>query len=655
MSDNFQLNIIIPKKGQENSNNLKNSKQKRFEKYVDRKKKRTEKKANHSSILHPRISKEFPPHNLEANLAENDSKPYKPASSFQARPILKKAFPTNAKKAIENPENPQNNENAIKIDQEPEKPIFPSIFTSTDFDSLSISNHLKQALKASKYLQMTKIQQAAIPVLLTKANSLIKSETGSGKTLCYLIPIYELLMQRTEKITRGLGTLALILCPTRELCIQVDEEARKLSKAAIWIVNGSIMGGEAIKKEKSRLRKGINILISTPGRLCYHLQNSTSFLVENLQFLILEESDRTLDMGFSRDVELMIDLLSKRSKDWEKVQKILISANFSQKIKTLTLKMSTKKLNYIGWEPQNSEKTAENAEKNDNSEFFQIDEMLKIPKSISQQYTVLKEEYKTPFLLNFLRKSKKAPLKIVIFVATIDEVEYHAYLLKILPDLCEKYKVFKLHGDIDQKTRTLTYLDFKKKSFDFSLLIATDVASRGLDFTCVDTTILTSIPARPIDYCNSIGRTGRIDQSGVSILLLYEQELAYLEELKKNGIDELKKFWNFNRNEHYDKIRKEIVNSIRNDHQLKVLAKRAYVSFMRAYNRNQKGRFVLKELNILGIAKNFGIEGGKIEQDEEYQQGIEKRKEFHRENSSGNAWKQPVIRSVKDLERMEFG
>ena len=653
MSDNFQLNIVIPKKGQEISKD-KNSKQKRFEKYVDRKKKRTERKANHTSILHPRISKDFLHHNLEESLPETEQTPFNPASSFQARPILKKAFATNAKKAPENPqnaENAENSENALKIDQEPEKPVFPSIFTGTDFESLSISDRIKKALKASKYLQMTKIQQAAIPVLLTQANSLIKSETGSGKTLCYLIPIYELLMRRPEKVTRGLGTLALILCPTRELCIQVDEEARKLSNAAIWIVNGSIMGGEAIKKEKARLRKGINILISTPGRLCYHLQNSESFLVKNLQFLVLEESDRTLDMGFSRDVETMIDLLSKRSSDWEKVQKILISANFSQKIKTLTLKMSTKKLNYIGWEPQKAEDT----EKNEASEFFQIEEMLKIPKSISQQYTVLKEEFKTPFLINFLRKSKKAPLKIVVFVATIDEVEYLAYLLKLLPDLCEKFKVFKLHGDIDQKTRTLTYLDFKKKSFDFSLLIATDVASRGLDFTCVDTTILTSIPARPIDYCNSIGRTGRIDQSGVSILLLYEQELAYLEELRKNGIEELKKFWNFNRNEKYDKIRFEIVGFIRNDHQLKALAKRAYVSFMRAYNRNQKGRFMLKELNILGIAKNFGIEGGKIEQDEEYQQGIEKRKEFHKENFSENGWKQPVIRSVKDLERMEFG
>ena len=657
MTDNLQLNITIPKQSQVAPS--KNSKQKRFEKYMDRKKKKQEKKSNIHSVQHPPITKSAP-FRQSFNTSSNDLDPLEQNPSqnnenFSIKPILKSSHkpftnyshnPTTQVTQAAEPPKP--------IEIEPPKPLYPSVFTSTDFLSLPINDHLKQALKASNYLQMTKIQQLSIPILLTRANSLVKSETGSGKTLCYLVPILELLMKRSEKITRATGTLALILCPIRELCIQVAEEARKLSKAAIWIVNGAIMGGESIKKEKARLRKGINILISTPGRLVYHLQNSASFLVNNLEFLVLEESDRTLDMGFSRDIELMIDLMAKRTSNWEKVQKILISANFSQKIKILSLKMTNEKeIKYIGWEQQSEEKMKEQLK----SEFFHTEEMLKIPKSITQQYIVLKEDQKTAFLMNFLRRASKPPLKIMIFVATIDETEFLTYIFTSFEDIQTKYKLYKLHGDIDQKTRTSTYIDFKKKFEGFSLLITTDVASRGLDFACVDTTILTSIPNRPIDYCNTIGRTGRIDQSGNSILMLYEQEIAYLTELKQNGIEEIKRFKNFNKHEGYETARKEVVGLIRNDYQANTLAKRAYVSFMRSYNRNQKGRFNLKALNIEGLARNVGIEGGKFSQDEDYKQGIAKRKDKNRENNmfTENYHKKPVIKSVKQLEIMEFG
>lgn len=645
MSDNLQLNITIPKKGQESAAPSINSKQKRYEKYINRKKKRMEKNPKFNSVQHPRISKDFPLKKAfncfqeEENQENNENETFESKKSFKTKSILKKFTKTqkNPEPIIEEP-----------IQTEPEKPIYPTIFATKEFETMPINDHLKKTLQGNNYIQLTNIQQEAIPLLLTRSNSLIKSETGSGKTLCYLIPIYELLMQRVEKVQRNLGTLALILCPTRELCVQVDEEARKLSKAAIWVVNGSIMGGESIKKEKARLRKGINILISTPGRLVYHLQNSESFEVKNLEFLVLEESDRTLDMGFSRDVEMMIHLLAKRANNWDKVQKILISANFSQKIKTLTLKMTSKELKYIGWEQKPS---ADNE-----TGYFQTEEMLKIPKSISQQYVLLKEEHKIAFLVNFLRKTNKSPQKIMIFVATIDEVEFFSYLLSCFEDLANKFKVYKLHGDIDQKSRTATYLDFKKKAEDFSVLIATDVASRGLDFFCVDVTILTSIPVRPIDYCNTIGRTGRIDQSGVSILMLYEQELKYLEELQNNGIDELKEYHRFNRNESFDNIRKQIVSIIKNNYEIKTLAKRAYVSFMRAYNRNQKGRFYIKALDLQALAKNFGIGGGTLTQDEEYKEGIIKRKDKNLEkNDSDRYIKKNVIRNVRELERMEFG
>ena len=642
MSD-MQLNIVVPKKTQSAPSSAMNAKQKHFEKFMNRKKKKMEKS---SSILRPKISKDHHSESTPHAVPEHFKSERRPPSNFQTKSILKKN--------TQNQTDPIKSNDPIEIEDPPqpeqeqqETVSYPSIFTTSDFASLPINDHLKKALQSNNYHQMTTIQQIAIPSLLTKSNSVVKSETGSGKTLCYLVPIYEFLMKKAEKVSRAHGTLALIICPTRELCIQVDEEARKLSKAAIWIVNGAIMGGEAIKKEKARLRKGINILISTPGRLVYHLQNSQSFLVQNLEFLVLEESDRTLDMGFTKDIETIIEMLSKRSPNWDKVQKILISANFTQKIKTLTLKMSSKELKYIGWEGKKEESKEQ--------EFFDTEEMLKIPKSIRQEYIVLKEDQKNAFLINILRHAKEGSQKIMIFVATIDETEFLSHLFTLLSDIADKFKIYKLHGDIDQKTRTATYLDFKKKTSDFSVLIATDVASRGLDFTCVDITILTSIPPRPIDYCNAIGRTGRIDKPGLSILMLYEEELGYLEELRKNGIEEVNKHKVKGFFDKFEGIRREVVGIIRNDRDVKGMAKRAYVSFMRAYNRNQKGRFFLKGLNLEGLARSFGIEGGKYSTDEEYKEGIIKRKDKFNENIKERYVKKNVIQNVRELERMEFG
>ena len=645
MSD-MQLNIVVPKKTQSSPNAAMNSRQKHFEKFMTRKQKKMEKS---SSILRPKISKD---HQSDTNPYVDTANTFKRPqtnTNYQTKSILKKAYHKEPIKNNETSKNPEAiEEEPMNQEQEPEKVSYPTIFTTIDFSSLPINDHLKKALQSHNYHQMTNIQQIAIPSLLTKSNSVVKSETGSGKTLCYLVPIYDFLMKRAEKVSRAHGTLALIICPTRELCIQVDEEARKLSKAAIWVVNGAIMGGEAIKKEKARLRKGINILISTPGRLVYHLQNSQSFLVQNLEFLVLEESDRTLDMGFTRDIESIIDMLSKRTPNWDKVQKILISANFSQKIKTLTLKMSSKELKYIGWESK--------MEENKEQEFFETEEMLKIPKSIKQEYMVLKEDQKNAFLINILRRAKTGSQKIMIFVATIDETEFLSHLFTLLADIAEKFKIYKLHGDIDQKTRTSTYMDFKKNTSGFSVLIATDVASRGLDLNCVDITILTSIPPRPIDYCNAIGRTGRIDKPGLSILMLYEEELGYLEELRKSGIEEVSKHNKVKLFlDRFEGIRREVVGIVRNDREVKTMAKRAYVSFMRAYNRNQKGRFFLKGLNLEGLARSFGIEGGKYSQDEEYKEGIIKRKDKFNEKVHERYVKKNVIQNVRDLERMEFG
>lgn len=162
---------------------------------------------------------------------------------------------------------------------------------------------------------MTSIQKKAIPQILNHKNVVLKSETGSGKTMAYLVPMIEKLYQYSvtkEKIWRDQGVYALILSPTRELCCQIDLELQKLTKFFNFVVSTTIMGGENPKKEKARLRKGCTVLVCTPGRFLYHLENTASLKMDRLQHLIIDEADRMLDMGFEREMNACLEKIRKR-------------------------------------------------------------------------------------------------------------------------------------------------------------------------------------------------------------------------------------------------------------------------------------------------------------------------------------------------------
>ena len=134
----------------------------------------------------------------------------------------------------------------------------------------------------------------------------MKSETGSGKTLAYLVPLLEYLSHKSlsgEKINRENGTYCIIFSPTRELCVQIELELKKLLKLFYYVVAGTIMGGENPSKEKARLRKGLTVIICTPGRFLYHLQNTSSINMSHLSYLIFDEADRMLDLGFEREMK----------------------------------------------------------------------------------------------------------------------------------------------------------------------------------------------------------------------------------------------------------------------------------------------------------------------------------------------------------------
>lgn len=178
------------------------------------------------------------------------------------------------------------------------------IFSNVTFSSLSLDRRLATIIEKPEsdgglgMSRCTNIQSVVYPTLLEKRqNMLIKSQTGSGKTMSYLVPVINDLMSLNPRIDRSEGCRALIMAPTRELCTQIAEVLEKLTKCCVWIVGGCITGGERRKSEKGRLRKGIVVLVGTPGRLLDHLSSTESFLLTRLRWVVLDEVDRLLDMG----------------------------------------------------------------------------------------------------------------------------------------------------------------------------------------------------------------------------------------------------------------------------------------------------------------------------------------------------------------------
>lgn len=198
-----------------------------------------------------------------------------------------------------------------RIEKENNIDYSSSVFSLKDFQDLDISIYLKRVLQKENLSIMTKIQKKSIPILLKHRDVVVKSETGSGKTLAYVIPVYDFLINLNikNKINRKDGVYVIIFAPTHELCLQIESTIDKLKSACINAVFGSLMGGQSIETEKARLRKGLNIIVSTPGRLLYHLKNTSTLSFTNLKLLVFDEADILLNMGFEKDIKECMRLI----------------------------------------------------------------------------------------------------------------------------------------------------------------------------------------------------------------------------------------------------------------------------------------------------------------------------------------------------------
>lgn len=344
------------------------------------------------------------------------------------------------------------------------------------FNQLNISPKILKALEESGYKAPTDIQIKAIPKILSGFDIRGSAQTGTGKTGAFLIPIIQML---TAPSTLGnKGARALVLVPTRELAMQVEQQAIKYSRFLSRMKTVCLVGGVPYHKQISKLAKPYDILIATPGRLIDYI-NQKKIKFSRLEMLVLDEADRMLDMGFLESVEEIVEALP------EKRQTLLFSATMQGSVMELSNKLLTKPLDIVVH--------AKHA-KHDNitQKLFSVDNL----------------GHKHRILENILNSEDINGT--IIFTSTKRHAE------QLAEELNEKgYPTASLHGDMKQGQRTRTLKNLKLGKF--KTLVATDVAARGIDLQSITHVINFDLPRNPDDYVHRIGRTGRAGAKGTAV------------------------------------------------------------------------------------------------------------------------------------------
>ncbi|CAB4018881.1 probable ATP-dependent RNA helicase DDX31 [Paramuricea clavata] len=393
-------------------------------------------------------------------------------------------------------------------------------FSGSEFRNMNLAPFMISNLEKNLHLKkMTSVQKASLPSLLSGKDVFIKSPTGTGKTLAYVIPVVQSLQDILPKIQRIDGPYCLILVPTRELASQTLTVIQQVLKPFIWIVPGCVTGGEKRKSEKARLRKGVNILVATPGRLVDHLKTTQCLTMAQLKWLILDEADRLLDLGFEQDISFILSTIKEHTS--RKVQKVLLSATLSRGVENL--------LDVSMENPVTIDLTKEG-----NSEREQVE--YQTPSLLEQFCVVVPMKLRLVTLAAFLQRKYLKNCKIIVFFTTQDSVDFHFVLYSSTLTTVEgdKLKFLKLHGKLSQHERTEVFSNFKDS--DQGILLCTDVAARGLDLPSVNWIVQYNPPVSSTDYVHRVGRTARIGMSGQALLFLLPTEVPYLNILSEQNL-----------------------------------------------------------------------------------------------------------------------
>ena len=368
-----------------------------------------------------------------------------------------------------------------------------------NFNDLNISDDIKKSVKTMGFSKLTPVQKLTIPLSLKGRDVIGQAQTGSGKTVAFSIPILEKIFIPDK------SPQVIILCPTRELAIQITSQITELASNIKKLKVLAVYGGQPIGKQTRVLKKGVHIIVGTPGRVIDHINRGNLDLI-GIESVVLDEADEMLEMGFREDIEKIL------SKTPQQRQTLLFSATIPKEVKTI----------------------AQNYQKN--PEFLKVsDKKDNIPDITQYAFKVnIKEK------INALIKIIDAwdVNLVLIFCNTKKSVDFvYKHLKK------KNLSIDSIHGDMNQKTRDRVMNRFKNGNI--KVLVATDVVARGLDINDVDSVINYDVPQNFNDYTHRIGRTARAGKSGLSFTLVSNDENLRFNNIKKSNKSKIIELSNF--------------------------------------------------------------------------------------------------------------
>ncbi|WP_034891176.1 DEAD/DEAH box helicase [Gillisia sp. Hel_I_29] len=361
------------------------------------------------------------------------------------------------------------------------------------FEDLPLSKPIQQGIAEIGYVTPTPIQEKVIPEILRRNDVIASAQTGTGKTGAFAIPLLNLLNKKIENPQYVEELTMLIVSPTRELAVQIEENIKAYAKFTS-IKSGVVFGGTSMQPQINMLKKGLHILVATPGRLL-DLRKQGYINLDKIEILVLDEADLMLDMGFIDEVQKIIRL----SPNLE--QRLMFSATIPAKVQDLAKSLLK--------DPERIEVAANSS----------------AAPEVNQRLFLVPKPDKTELMLYLMRNIIKDK-SVLIFRRTKNGVE------KALNSLVKNgYKADSLHGDKTQSDRTLALNKFKNN--EVNILVATDVAARGLDIDLLDFVLNFDIPNLPEVYVHRIGRTGRAGNIGSSISFCSADEKEYIKSIEK--------------------------------------------------------------------------------------------------------------------------
>lgn len=376
-----------------------------------------------------------------------------------------------------------------------------SLPAPTTFDSLPLSPELIQMTKDLGFSAMTEIQAKSIPLLLQGMDVIGQSKTGSGKTAAFTIPILQKLVNLKLDLQRQVKLHAVVLCPTRELCAQVTREIRKLGRGHSGLQVLPLAGGTPMLPQTRALEQGVHIIVGTPGRVLDHLSKKTLNLSE-VSTLVLDEADRMLDMGFEEEMRTLLQHLP------EERQTVLFSATFPKSIENLS---AANQKNPVHIKVENTETTAA------------IQEVYLEVEDSENQDTQFENRLKG-LLWALAYYQPETSIVFCNFKASAGDLakELRRYGVDASP----------LHGDLEQPERDSIMAKFRNGSI--RVLVATDVAARGIDIPDLDFVVNFEIPKQADLYTHRIGRTGRAGKTGIALTLAFPNQVSSLKKFESS-------------------------------------------------------------------------------------------------------------------------